>query len=221
MKSEYWDRRFSMGGKIWGDSPSKTAEYACELFLKNKVQKILIPGAGYGRNSKLFSNQGFDVTGIEISGKACEIAKEYDLKTNFFKGSFLDMSFDIDQYDAIYCHNTLHLFLKSNRILFVKRCYDQLKNDGFVFFSMFSEKEKTFGKGKEFEKNTFESKPGRPVHYFSKKDLITHFKDFLIIKTGLMKEKENHGELGLHTHILRFIFAQKRNKIKDLKIKLK
>lgn len=207
---EYWNRRFSIEEKIWGDSPSKTAEYALKLFLKNKVHKILIPGAGYGRNSKLFSNHSFNVTGIEISKKAFNMAKKHDPKTKFFKGSVLDMPFNIDLYNAIYCHNTLHLFLRKERFFFIKKCYDQLKNNGFVFFTVFSEKEKSFGKGKEFEKNTFESKSGRPTHYFSEDDLIEHFRDFSVIKTGLMEESENHGELGPHTHILRFIFAQKR-----------
>ena len=75
---------------------------------------------------------------------------------------------------------------------------------------MFSEKEKTYGKGKKIEENTFESKPNRPTHYFTKEDLIEHFKDFLIIQTGVMEDKENHGEIGEHVHVLRYIFAQKK-----------
>ena len=56
---EYWNKRYNNEGKIWGDLPSKTAQYALELFSKNKVKRILIPGSGYGRNSKLFSASGF------------------------------------------------------------------------------------------------------------------------------------------------------------------
>ena len=41
-------------------------------------------------------------------------------------------------------------------------------------------------------------------------DIIEHFKEYLIIETGIMKDQENHGDLGLHTHILRYIFAQKK-----------
>ena len=63
----YWNTQFSKYNHIWGETHSKSAEMALSLFRKHKVNKILVPGSGYGRNSKLFSTSGFDVTGIEIS----------------------------------------------------------------------------------------------------------------------------------------------------------
>ena len=30
----YWEKRFTKGGNIWGESPSRTAIYALELFRK-------------------------------------------------------------------------------------------------------------------------------------------------------------------------------------------
>ena len=73
-------------------------------------------------------------------------------------------------------------------------------------------KEKSYGKGKEIEENTFESKLYRPTHYFSEDDLIAHFEELSIIQTGIIEDKENHGELGAHVHVLRYIFAQKKKK---------
>ena len=61
----------------------------------------------------------------------------------------------------------------------------------------------------KIEENTFESKLGRPTHYFSQKDLLEHFKNYFIIETGIIEDQENHSETGPHTHILRYIFAQK------------
>lgn len=208
----YWENRFSEEGKIWGVSASKTAVYALELFQKNWVKKILIPGAGYGRNTKLFSLAGFDVVGIEISGTAFNLAEEYDPLTKFYNGSFLDMDFDDGIYDAIYCYNVLHLFRENERKLFLKKCSHKLRDNGFLFFTVFSDKERTFGKRKQVEKNTFESKPGRPVHYFTEKDLLQSFKEFYIAESGIMEDPENHGEKGPHSHILRYIFADKSPK---------
>ena len=62
------------------------------------------------------------------------------------------------------------------------------------------------------EKNTYESKPGRNVHYFTEKDLLNHFKNYLILETGIIEEEEDHGEIGPHKHILRFIFVKKKIK---------
>ncbi len=205
----YWETRFSKGGKIWGDSPSRTATHALGLFQKYGVKKILVPGAGYGRNTKLFSSAGFNVVGIEISETAFNLAKQYDPGTTFLHGSYLDIVPGDEPYDAIYCFNLLHLFRKNERKLFISQSSSELKENGLVFFVVFSRREVSFGKGREVEKNTFESKPGRPVHYFSREDLREHFQDFSIIENAINENSENHGEQGPHSHVLRYVFARK------------
>ena len=205
----YWDNRYGKEGKIWGESPSKSAFYALKLFKKHKIMKILIPGSGYGRHTKFYSENNYKVVGIEISEIALGIAKEFDPQTKFINGSVLEMDNIEEIFDAIYCYNVLHLFLTNKRQKFLKKCYNKLNKNGLVFFTVFSEEETSFGKGKELEKNTFESKPGRPTHYFSGDDLINHFNDFNIIETDIIKDQEDHGERGPHTHILRYLFAQK------------
>ncbi|MFX0082525.1 MAG: class I SAM-dependent methyltransferase [Candidatus Hodarchaeota archaeon] len=205
----YWNTRFSKEGKIWGESPSQSALYALKLFKRYNIQNILIPGSGYGRHTKFFSEHDYIVIGVEISEIAIEIAKKFDSQTKFFNYSILELELIDVKFDAIYCFNTLHLFLKDERFLFLKNCFNQLNTNGFIFFTVFSEKESSFGKGKVLEINTFESKPGRPTHYFTENDLVDHFKDFKIIETGIIEERENHGAGGPHTHIVRYVLGQK------------
>jgi cyclopropane fatty-acyl-phospholipid synthase-like methyltransferase len=206
--NDYWDKRFRAEGKIWGEAPSRTAEYALELFKKNDVKKLLVPGSGYGRNTKLFSAAGFKVSGVEISETACNMAHKFDPATRIFNDSVLDMSYLGTNYDAIYCYNVLHLFLQYDRQLFFQQCISRIKKQGLMFFTVFSEKEESFGKGKKVEKNTFESKPGRPVHYFDEEDLKAYFKRMDILETGIMEDPEDHDE-GPHTHLLRYIYVRK------------
>jgi SAM-dependent methyltransferase len=207
---EYWNTRYLEGEKIWGDRPSKSAEIALKYFETRKINKILVPGAGYGRNTKIFSTNHYSVTGIEISSFALRIAREFDDKTLFIKKNILDMEYSNVLYDAIYCFNTLHLFLEKERQKFLKNCYNLINRKGYLFFVVFSDLENSYGKGKKIEENTFESKPGRPTHYFTEIDLIDHFKKFKIINLGRVEDNENHGSLGKHTHFLRYIFAQKK-----------
>jgi len=204
----YWDKRFQDEGRIWGDSHSHTAEYALELFRRHKVKRLLIPGSGYGRNSRFFSASGFDVAGIEISEVACEMAKKYDPLTKFYRGSVLDMSFDNNRYDAIYCFNVLHFFRENERGLFLRECASKLRDNGLMFFTTFSDREPSFGKGKEIEKNTFESRPGRLAHYFTEDSLREHFKDFKTLEAGILEDPEDHGGEP-HTHVLQYILARK------------
>ena len=202
--NSYWDERYQAEGRIWGDAPSRTAYHALELFRRHNAKKVLVPGSGYGRNSRLFATSGFDVTGIEISSVACNLAREFDPLTRLYHASVLDMSFDTDRYDAIYCFNVLHLFPKKERRLFVQQCLGKVKAGGLMFFTVFSERESSYGKGRETEPDTFESKPGRPVHYFTEKDLQEHFQNAEVVEAGLMEDPEDHGE-GPHTHILCYI----------------
>jgi hypothetical protein len=102
----------------------------------------------------------------------------------------------------------LHLFRQYDRRLFIRQCTSRIKKQGLMFFTVFSENEPTYGQGKKTENNTFESKPGRPAHYFDEDDLKAHFKKFNILETGLVEDPEDHGG-GPHTHLLRYICVRK------------
>lgn len=205
----YWDGRFASESHIWGSSPSITAVHALELFRNNNAKRILVPGAGYGRNSKLFSDAGFEVTGIEISSEAISLARQYDPQTTFYLSSVLNLPLEKEKYDAIYCFNVLHLFRLHERKQFIEKCHYVLRKNGVAYFVVFSDNEKSFGKGQQVEENTFESKPGRPVHYFTERDLKDHFMMFSILETGIANDRENHGDEGPHIHQVRYIVAEK------------
>jgi SAM-dependent methyltransferase len=207
--SLFWEDRYRVEGKIWGDTPSRTAVYACELFRRAHVNSVLIPGSGYGRNARFFYEQGVSVTGIEISPEAVRLARQDNPDIQYHLGSVLDMPFGDKVFDGIYCFNVLHLLMKSERVLFLKKCISQLRKGGVIFFVVFSDREPSYGKGLRVEENTFESKPGRPVHYYSDEDLRAEFDGFRILETGITEDPEEHGDEGKHTHLLRYIFAEK------------
>ncbi len=205
----YWSKRYRNENKIWGDVPSNTAQLALKIFRKYGVKNILVPGSGYGRHTKLFSSSGFNVTGVEISGEACSIAVENDPDTRLFVGSVLEIGFEEASFDAIYCFNLLHLFREKEREEFIDKCSRELKINGICFFVVFSEEEESYGKGNEIEQNTFESKLGRPVHYFSKNDLRYHFRKFTLMEEGIVDDAETHGDVGYHVHRLRYTVSRK------------
>lgn len=206
--NSFWDNRYKKEGNIWGDKPSKTVYIADKLFKTRNIKRILVPGSGYGRNTQFFADRGYDVTGIEVSETAVEIAKNAKKDINYIRGSILDINLTLNLFDGIYCFNVLHLFLKNDREILIKKIRDFLNDNGLAFFVVFSEKEENFGKGKKIEENTFETRPGRPAHYFTEEDLLFHFKNYNIIETGLIEEAENHGEAP-HVHYLRYICISK------------
>jgi trans-aconitate 2-methyltransferase len=206
----YWQERYLRGGRIWGDQPSPTAALAVEFFQRHGVQRVLVPGAGYGRNAAHLSRAGFKVTGVEVSAEAIRLAEQQNPGISYLHGSFLEVPLEPGAFDAIYCYNVLHLFLKAGRERFLQRCRDGLREGGLLFVAVFSDEEASYGRGPSPEENTFESKPGRPVHYFSAADLDSHFRGFEILARGQVNDPEEHGDQGPHVHRLRYAAAARR-----------
>jgi 2-polyprenyl-3-methyl-5-hydroxy-6-metoxy-1,4-benzoquinol methylase len=204
---DYWNTQFSKHRYIWGDSPSKSAEIALSLFRKHEINRILVPGSGYGRNSKLFSTSGFDVTGIEISEEACALAQEYDPATKLYNGSFLNDGLVQGQYQAIYCFNVLQLFLKPDRIRFVRKSAQLLSPKGLMFFTGISDQDDSFGQGEEVEENTFAVKPDKILHFFTLDDLKIHFRGFKILEVGDLEDQVSHALYGLKSYQIRYILV--------------
>lgn len=144
---DYWNNRFLKEDEIWGKTHSKTAELCLQYFTKYGIKKILIPGVGYGRNAQLFQKSGINVEGIEVSDHAIKIARNNGLTFPIYKGSILEMPFNENTYEGIYCFNVFHLFRQDDRKKIISKCSSKLNPEGILFFVVFSEKEPSFGKG--------------------------------------------------------------------------
>ena len=98
--NDFWDKVFEEEKTNWGFTPSDSAILTKDFFLQEKIKNILIPGIGYGRNAKIFHDNGMNVEGIEISKIAIELAKsENGLDLNIYHGSVTDMPFNDKKYD--------------------------------------------------------------------------------------------------------------------------
>jgi SAM-dependent methyltransferase len=204
---EYWSKRFAQEGMIWGSEPSLTALHARDLFRKHNVKSVLVPGAGYGRNTKVFSGE-FETVGIELSGTALNIAGEWDSATRFIAGSALDPREDI-QVDAVYCYDVLHLFLEMDRRRLVTNCLEQVRPGGLLYFTCFSDEDPNNGCGELLEPGTYEYKKGKFAYFFSEEELRRYFLGCTVVETGTFLENLPSPGGGTHQYILRYIIAGK------------
>lgn len=204
----YWNKRFTQSGMIWGTEPSATVFHAIKLFKANGVQRVLVPGAGYGRNSKALSAY-FQVTGIELSAEAIQLARQWDPAGEYIHGSVLEPARASQQFDAIYCYDVLHLFLEPERQEFVSRCVDYARDGGMLYFTCFSDEDKHYGVGRQLEKNTYEYTDGKYAHFFSEKDLEEHFAGLHILDTGTSHETLTYQGNRTKEYTLRYILAKK------------
>ncbi|MDA3953726.1 MAG: class I SAM-dependent methyltransferase [Bacteroidales bacterium] len=188
----YWENLFAEKGALWDFYPSDSALIALKIFQENNFNKILIPGVGYGRNAKPFIDAGFIVHGIEISKSAIELAKKNNLDFKTIHGSLLDIPFNNEAYQGVFCHATLHLFTKQEREKILNNCYNLLEQNGLMFFTIVSIDSIKEFKGMSLDKNTIKLENGIEVYFSDLESIINDFGNYNIINISKIAEPIKH-----------------------------
>jgi len=186
--TNYWESKFLNGGAVWGYEPSESAMISAEEFKKKGLNNILIPGFGYGRNARHFIEKGFNITGIEISGSAINVARANRIDCTIHHGSVTSMPFDGKVYDAVFCYALIHLLNKRERKHFLNSCYSQIKINGLMIFIVTSKVTELYGKGKYLSKDRFEIEPGLKVYFYDSDSIIREFSPFGLVEYREIKE---------------------------------
>lgn len=185
---EFWESSFIEKQTMWGFEPTDSAIITKDFFLERNVKDILVPGIGYGRNAKVFIDNGINVTGIEISKTAIDLARQNGLDMNIFYGSVTDMPFDNKRYDGIFCYALIHLLNNRERAKFIKNCYNQLKPNGYMIFTTVSKNAPMFGKGKQLDENYFEIMEGVKMFFFDADTIKQGFGKYGLVEFSEIEE---------------------------------
>jgi len=193
--NDFWDKVFEEEKTNWGFTPSDSAILTKDFFLLKKIKNILIPGIGYGRNARIFHDNGINVDGIEISKIAIELAKsENGLDLNIYHGSVTDMPFDNKKYDGIFCYALIHLLNKQERKRFIHNCYNQLMPKGYMIFTVASKKASMFGNGRFLSKDRCEIQKGLNVFFYDSESVKQEFKEYGLVEFNEFNEPIKHLE---------------------------
>ncbi|TXR54092.1 class I SAM-dependent methyltransferase [Reinekea thalattae] len=188
-QQEFWEQHFQEKQMMWGSEASQSVKPALRLFQERQLQTLLIPGFGYGRNAKAFADHGFDITGIEISRTAIDIAKkQWANAITVHQGDVSDMPFDANQYDGIFCYALLHLLTKAARKKFIDDCYQQLNNNGYMVFVTLATHTPTFAQGAKMDHNTYLSRHGVDLFYHDLETIEQEFSAYGLIEQTLSHE---------------------------------
>lgn len=192
--TEIWESSFLENQMMWGSEPADSAILAKDFYLEKNVKDILIPGIGYGRNAKIFIDNGINVTGIEISQTAINMAREDGLNFSIFHGSVTDMPFDNKSYDGIFCYGLIHLLDTHERDKFIKDCYNQLKPGGYMIFTAISKEAPMYGMGKQLGKDYFEIVEGMKIFFYDSDSVKLEFGKYGLIETSDILEPHKEME---------------------------
>jgi SAM-dependent methyltransferase len=192
--TEFWESSFIENQMMWGFEPSDSAILTKDFFLEKEVKDILIPGIGYGRNAKVFIDNGINVTGIEISKTAIDLARQNGIDISIYHGSVTDMPFDNKLYDGIFCYGLIHLLNKCERDKFIKDCYNQLKPNGYMIFTTISKEAPMFGKGKQLGKDYFEIMEGVKMFFYDSDSIKQDLGKYGLIELSEIDEPHKNNE---------------------------
>ncbi|QMU31613.1 class I SAM-dependent methyltransferase [Adhaeribacter radiodurans] len=193
--TEFWELSFRDKKTMWGFEPADSAIVTLNLFKENGLNKILIPGFGYGRNAKIFTDAGFKVTGIEISETAIDLArKHYGNDVRIHLGSVSAMPFDQELYDGIFCYALIHLLNEKERIKLINDCYHQLKPNGYMVFVAISKNDAAYGNGEKLSKDRFETKHGVQLFFYDSDSVEEEFGKYGIVEFKEIDEPAKNME---------------------------
>jgi len=187
--TEFWESSFRDKQEMWGLEPADSAITTSELFKKQGLNKILIPGFGYGRNAGVFTDKGIQVTGIEISETAIDLAKKHFGDTiRVYHGSVNSMPFDREMYDGIFCYALIHLLNEKERIKLISDCFNQLKPNGYMVFVAISKTDAQYGDGNEISKDTFETRHGVTLFFYDSYSIKKEFGKYGLVEAIEIQE---------------------------------
>lgn len=165
--TEFWEEAFKDKQEMWGFEPAYSAVLTKDFFVEHNIKKVLIPGIGYGRNAKAFTDNGMTVTGIEISKTAIDLAhKHFGNDLTIYQGSVTEMPFDDKIYDGIFCYGLIYLLDKDERKKLIQDCFSQLTEKGFMVFTAITKQAQTYGQGTQIDNDRFEMFGGVKIFFY-------------------------------------------------------
>ena len=195
VMDDFWEKSFRVNKEMWGWKPTGSAINTAKLFKNNGFKNVLIPGFGYGRNAKIFIEIGFNVTGIEISESAIEIANNhFGDKVKIHHGSVNDMPFEEKLYDGIYCYSLIHLLNKKDRAKLIENCYNQLAPGGYMVFITISKHHYKYEVGENIEKDLRVMPYGVTLYFYDNESIKNDFETYGLIDANLIEEPKGNEE---------------------------
>tara|TARA_B100000131_G_scaffold65508_1_gene61875 strand:- start:9 stop:662 length:654 start_codon:yes stop_codon:yes gene_type:complete len=190
LQSQHWESNFSSKPEMFGFEPSYSAKKALDLFKKNNITNIIELGAGLGRDTIFFAQNGIYVHAIDYSLSATNIIKKRSKENN------LDALIRVENYDirkklncdnenfqACYSHMLFCMALTNQDLKDLNQeIFRILKKDGFNIYTVRNHTDGDFKKGKHRGEDMYEMN-GFIVHYFSEnkiKSLLNGFTNISI-----------------------------------------
>jgi 2-polyprenyl-3-methyl-5-hydroxy-6-metoxy-1,4-benzoquinol methylase len=104
-----------------------------QLITTNSSAKILDMGVGTGETTTPLYRLGYDITGIDLSYKMMEIAKEKMPMASFIQGEFSEALRELkSKYDYVIFSYSIHHLSYGNQIMLLESLREHLNDNGII-----------------------------------------------------------------------------------------
>ncbi len=174
--SGVWDRRFEQEGDLdWG---GLWTDPFIELFRENGCHSILDLGCGTGNDVLRLAEEGFQVTGLDFSEHALNLAEPKRIQdATFIRADMVDgLPFVDKRFDAAMANVALHMFDRGTTDTVIQEVRRILRPEGVFIFHVNSIddrrlREKRRKPEEELDKNLIREEDGQTVHFFTQTEL--------------------------------------------------
>lgn len=164
----------------------------------HEVTRALDLGCGHGRHVIMLAEQGYDVSGIDISDVAIAIAREWvtqkGLKADLQTGSVTALPYGDNVFDLVVSHGVLdHIYYDESRQA-VREIQRVLKPKGLLYVDLISALESGYGQGQEVGRRTYivpdGAEAGIPQRFFELGDVMDLLQDHFEIQDVVLSQWE-------------------------------
>jgi glycine/sarcosine N-methyltransferase len=194
----------------WEKRLKNEAPFFLKLFEENKVKEILDLACGTGHHSISFAKSGYEVTGVDLSERMLEIARqnaEGVSGVRFVKAGFLDFYPKLkDRFDAVIClGNSLpHLLSKKDLKKTLQNIFKLLNPDGILVIQNRNYDKILKKKIRFMAPNIVETQDGRVVFF----RLLDFLKDKVVFNLATFRQKEGKWSFQTKSTLLRPILRK-------------
>ncbi|SHI40974.1 Methyltransferase domain-containing protein [Clostridium cavendishii DSM 21758] len=198
----------------------KVVQFVFKNFKRDGSAKVLDLGCGTGRHVYFMASENIDAYGTDISKDGIEYTTQmlgnHGLKADLKVSTVDKIPYENEYFDGLICYGVLYYCSKEEIEVAVKEIKRVLKPTGKAFIIVRSVKDYRFGKGEEFEKNTFliketdENKAafnenGMKMHFFTYEEVQQLFKDFSEINIDEIIETHENGKYADCNYVINLV----------------
>jgi len=165
---------------------------------QSDVETVLDFGCGDGNYSILMKKMGLQVTGIDASLNAVNLAKRLHQGANvkFYNGDAIPDHCPDQSIDALVMLNVLHCLTREQRTSLLCQAQRVLTHGGLLFASLLSTNDRSYPRNEwqEIEPNIYDDGSGKLFHFSTLADVLREFDRFTVQSTDLLENV--HPESG-------------------------